>query len=154
MLYSLEVGEGFTDVFFGNAGKVCEIPAAKELYRLCCPVRASSSCSMLKAIGSVIFHFVIFYVCDGSVFLHGCERIQMSFQTVLCQFLFDDRVIVPEDESVVRCLVLRNTEFGIDVVLHTMVVSVQMVRSDIIVRQYWHGSLYILSSWKELSSMI
>ena len=55
----------------------------------------------------------------------------MSFQTVLCQFLFDDRVIVPEDESVVRCLVLRNTEFGIDVVLHTMVVSVQMVRSDI-----------------------
>ena len=55
----------------------------------------------------------------------------MGFQTVLCQFLFDDRVIVPEDESVVRCLVLRNTEFGIDVVLHTMVVSVQMVRSDI-----------------------
>ena len=41
------------------------------------------------------------------------------------------QTIDPVDESVVRCLVLRNTEFGIDVVLHTMVVSVQMVRSDI-----------------------
>ena len=40
---------------FGDAARFAEIPAAKELYKLCCPVRASSSCSMLKAIGSVIF---------------------------------------------------------------------------------------------------
>ena len=42
-----------------------------------------------------------------------------------------DRVIVPEDEGVIGGLVLCNTELGIDVVLHAMVVSVQMIRCDV-----------------------
>lgn len=50
---------------------------------------------------------------------------------MFCQFLSDDRVIVPEDESIVRCLVLGDAEFSVDVILHTMVVAIKMVRSDV-----------------------
>ena len=50
---------------------------------------------------------------------------------MLCQFAFNDRVVVPEDKSVGRSLILGDTEFGIDVILHTMIVAVQMVRSNI-----------------------
>lgn len=55
----------------------------------------------------------------------------MSFQTVLGKLVSDDRVVIPEDEGVVRCLVLCNAEFGINVILHTVVVAVQMIRCDI-----------------------
>ena len=55
----------------------------------------------------------------------------MSFQTVFLQFLSDDRVVIPEDESIVRGLVLGNAEFSVDVILHTVVVAIKMVRSDV-----------------------
>ena len=77
------------------------------------------------------FHFVIFYVCDRSVFFYSGKRIQVSFQTVFRQFLSDDRVVIPEDESIVRGLVLGNAEFSVDVILHTVVVAIKMVRSDV-----------------------
>ena len=47
------------------------------------------------------------------------------------QFTFDDRVIVPEDKRVFRSLILRNTKLCINIVLHTMVVPVQMVRRNV-----------------------
>ena len=79
----------------------------------------------------VDFHFAVFHISDGSVLFHGGERIEMRFQTVLLQFPADDRVVVPVDESVFRRLVLRDAEFGVYVFLHTVIVSVQMVGSDI-----------------------
>ena len=77
------------------------------------------------------FHFVVFYVCDRSVFFYSGKRIQVSFQTMFRQFLSDDRVVIPEDESIVRGLVLGNAEFSVDVILHTVVVAIKMVRSDV-----------------------
>ena len=47
--------------------RFAEIPAAKELYRLCCPVRASSSLLHVEGNRFGDFHFVIFYVCNRSI---------------------------------------------------------------------------------------
>ena len=77
------------------------------------------------------FYLMVFYIGNSSVLFDGSKRIQMSFQTVLGKLVSDDRVVIPEDEGVVRCLVLCNAEFGINVILHTVVVAVQMIRCDI-----------------------
>ena len=74
---------------------------------------------------------MVFYIGNSSVLFDGSKRIQMSFQTVLGKLVSDDRVVIPEDEGIVRCLVLCNAEFGINVILHTVVVAVQMIRCDI-----------------------
>ena len=47
------------------------------------------------------------------------------------QFLLNNRVIVPEYERVVVCLVLNDSEFSVHVVLHLVIISVQMVGRDI-----------------------
>ena len=56
---------------------------------------------------------------------------------MLVQLPFDDGVIVPEDESIFRCLVLRDAEFGVHILLHAMVVAVQMVGRDV----HQHGNV-------------
>ena len=131
VFHSLEVGKCLADILFGDTCQVCRDSGSQRVVK----VMLSGQCQFLlfhvegDRLGDL--HFMIFYVCDGSVFLHGCERIQMCFQTMFCQFLFDDRVIVPEDEGIIGGLVLCNTELGIDVVLHAMVVAVQMIRCDV-----------------------
>ena len=56
---------------------------------------------------------------------------------MLVQFPLDDGVIIPEDESIFRSLVLCDAEFGIHIVLHTMVVTVQMIGCDV----HQHGNI-------------
>ena len=53
---------------------------------------------------------------------------------ILFQFLFYYRVIVPIDERVVFCLVLDYAHLRIDVVLHAVVITVEVVRGY--VKQY------------------
>ncbi len=79
----------------------------------------------------VDFHFTVFHVCDGPVFLDGSERVEMGAQAMLVQLALDDGVVVPEDKSVFRCLVLGDAEFGVHIFLHTVVVTVQVVRCDV-----------------------
>ena len=50
---------------------------------------------------------------------------------MLFQLSADDGVVVPVDESIFRSLVLRDAEFGIHIVLHLVVVTVQMIRRDV-----------------------
>lgn len=74
------------------------------------------------------------------------------FQTMFRQFLSDDRVVIPKMKAS-SGLVLGNAEFSVDVILHTVVVAIKMVRMFINTTMFaW--KLYILSSWKELSSII
>ncbi len=50
---------------------------------------------------------------------------------IFMQFALDDGVIVPEDEGIVRSLVLDDAEFCIHIVLHLVIVTVQMVGGDV-----------------------
>ena len=50
---------------------------------------------------------------------------------MLFQLSADDGVVVPVDESIFRSLVLRDAEFGIHILLHAVIVSVQMVRGNV-----------------------
>ena len=53
------------------------------------------------------------------------------------QFAFDDGVVIPEDESIFWCLVLRDTELCVHIVLHAVVVAVQVVGRNI----HQHGNV-------------
>ena len=53
------------------------------------------------------------------------------------QFAFDDGVVIPEDEGIFRCLVLRDTELCVHIVLHAVVVAVQVVGRNI----HQHGNV-------------
>ena len=53
------------------------------------------------------------------------------------KFLLYDGVVVPENEGIIICLVLDNTEFGIHVILHFKSVTVQMVWSNV----HQHGDI-------------
>ena len=55
----------------------------------------------------------------------------MGAQAMLVQLALDDGVVVPEDKSVFRCLVLGDAEFGVHIFLHTVVVTVQVVWCDV-----------------------
>ena len=50
---------------------------------------------------------------------------------IFVQFSLDNRVIVPEDEGIIIFLILENTELGIHIVLHIVLVTVQMIRSNV-----------------------
>ena len=43
----------------------------------------------------------------------------------------DNRVIIPKDESIFLCLILNNTEFGIHIILHFIIITIQMIGSNI-----------------------
>ena len=77
----------------------------------------------------VIVNIELFFYCR--------ERIKVGSQPMLVQFPLDDGVIIPEDESIFRSLVLCDAEFGIHIVLHTMVVTVQMIGCDV----HQHGNI-------------
>ena len=53
------------------------------------------------------------------------------------KFLLYDRVVVPENESIIIRLVLDYTEFSIHVILHFKSVTVQVVWSDV----HQHGDI-------------
>lgn len=75
--------------------------------------------------GLIDFNFTVFHISYGSIFFYCRERIKVGSQPMLVQFPLDDGVIIPEDESIFRSLVLCDAEFGIHIVLHTMVVTVR-----------------------------
>ena len=85
----------------------------------------------IKSNGLGNHHFMVFGISDGSLFFYGRERIQFGMNTVFFELPLYDRVVVPKDESVFFRLILYNPEFGVHIVLHVMVVSVQMVRSNV-----------------------
>ena len=68
-----------------------------------------------------------FDVTDGTLLLQLGEWILNCFDVVFLQLGFDDGVIIPIDESVFWCLVLYNTHLRINIVLHAVVVSVQVI---------------------------
>ena len=63
--------------------------------------------------------------------LREAVRIECRTQLNLLHLAVNNRVLRPVDERVFFRLIARNTELGVNVVLELVVVSVQMIRSDI-----------------------
>ena len=67
----------------------------------------------------------------GHIMLARTEGIQRRLRTDTRYLAVDDRVLAPVDKCIRRCLVARDAELGIDIVLELKLIPVQMVGSDI-----------------------
>ena len=56
------------------------------------------------------------------------ERVESCLRVALADFAGNNGIVVPEYKSIFGRLVLENAEFGIHIVLHLVVITVQMIR--------------------------
>ena len=73
-------------------------------------------------VGQITYH--PFFLQDG-------ERTLLGLDLVFLQFFPDNRVVIPINEGIRFFLVLQDAHFGIHIILHAMVVTVQMVGRDV-----------------------
>ncbi|MPM66443.1 hypothetical protein SDC9_113350 [bioreactor metagenome] len=46
---------------------------------------------------------------------------------MFAQFLFNDRIIIPEDEGIVLRLILSYPKLSVNIVLHVVIITIQVV---------------------------
>ncbi|KAA6330430.1 UDP-N-acetylmuramoylalanine--D-glutamate ligase [termite gut metagenome] len=85
----------------------------------------------IKSYRFVNYYFVIFYISNRTTFFYCGERIKSCANAVSIQFFFNNRVIIPKDKRIFLCLILCDTKFRINIILHIMVVSIHVVGSNI-----------------------
>ena len=137
MFHAFKVTQRLTDTFLTDTRKVSgdtcrhgikEVMRTRQCQLFLLHIEGNRFCKV---------YLMILYVSSISFFLALGKRIVMPVYAVLMQLLLNDRVIIPEDEGIIRRLVLEDTELGIHVILHLMVVSIQMVGRDV----HQHGDI-------------
>ncbi len=131
MFYTFEVGQCLTDILILYSGKIGRDTGSKRIIQIVRTLQGKPFLFHIEGYRFIDFHFSVFYVCDDTVFFYGRERIEVGAQPMFCQFALDDRVIVPENEGIFRCLVLRDAELGVHIILHLVIITVQMIGCDV-----------------------
>ncbi len=85
----------------------------------------------VKGNGLSEINLFLFHKSGKSLVCFLGKGIIVTVNAVFMQLLLNNRVVVPENECIIVGLVLDDAEFGINVVLHLVVVTVNMVRSDL-----------------------
>ena len=131
MLYTREVAERFTDHLFLDTGNIRSDTSSQRVIYIMLTRQTEGLLFHIK--GLRLFNFVLslLNITDTAFFFQLRERILDSFDVILFQFLFDNRVVIPIDEGILRSLILYNAHLGIHIVLHLEIVTIQMVRGDI-----------------------
>ena len=70
-------------------------------------------------------------ISNASFLLQLREWALHGLDVVFVELLLDDRIVVPVDEVVIRCLVLDDAHLGIDIVLELEVVAVEVIGRDV-----------------------
>ena len=127
MFHAREVAEAFTDILFLDTSHVGGDTCSQRVVDIMDTCQAEAFLFHIERLWFLNLVLTFLYVTDDTVLLQFGEWVLDGFDVVFFQFTFDDGVISPIDESVLRGLVLDDAHLGIYVILHLETIAVQMV---------------------------
>ena len=142
MLYAFEVAQGFVDAFLADTCQVGGDSCCHRIEKVVCAGQGQFFLFHVEGDWFGETYFVFLHIGHCPFFFPFGKRIAVGMDAMFMQLTLDDGVVIPKDESIFRSLILYDAEFGIYIVLHFVIVSVQMVGSD--VHQYGNVGMKII----------
>ena len=133
MLYAAEVGQGAAYVVAAYVEKACREGGGHGVVEIVEAVeREFGAGHVERRFGGVDHEFALVVdVSVGSRFLMLGEGVAGSLGGEVFELLCDNGVVLPVYEGVLGSHIVENAEFGVDVVLHLVVVAVEVVGGDV-----------------------
>ena len=131
MLYTREITERLTDNILLNTCNISGYTGSQRVVDVMLTCQTERFLFHVERLWLLNLILSLLDITDGSFLLQFREGELDSLDIVFLQLLFDDGVIVPIDEGILRSLVLDDTHLCVNIVLHLEIISVQMVGCDI-----------------------